>query len=188
MALGLEEPGSFVGAQARGGICFVGGGYAAAWIRRSPCSRQRETMVDLRCGGSAKCRFVVMLVVAVAWQVPSWDNGDVAVQPAGARLACFSLLLFFIILFPSVTAETQRAFVFLLQFLRVINGLRMLIPLYMCRLRNSVVLGLSLWEYPVTAGRLLGGSGAHEGLNWESLAFARIRNLPGTCIFVGKSL
>lgn len=73
------------------------------------------------------------------------------------------VLLFFLSL--SVATETV-GFVWPLQLLRVINGLRMLIPLYICRLRNSVVLGFLWREYPVTAWRrLLGSSWVHRSLN-----------------------
>lgn len=152
----------FVGAQMGEGIGFASDLCIVTWICRSPCTQQRENTVGLGCNCSAKCRFVVILVVFGTFGTTEpWQCN---LQAHSSLLSpSLYVLLFFLSL--SVATETV-GFVWPLQLLRVINGLRMLIPLCICRLRNSVVLGFLWREYPVTARRrLLGSSWVHRSLN-----------------------
>lgn len=71
MVLILEELVSSVDAQVQVGVCFASDLYVTVQICPSPCAQQRAAMIDMRCCCSAKCRFVVILVVALFWQVHS---------------------------------------------------------------------------------------------------------------------
>lgn len=66
-----------LGTQIWEGTGFASDLCIATWICRSPCTQQRENTVDLGCNCSAKCRFVVILVVFSDF----CDNRAVAMWP-----------------------------------------------------------------------------------------------------------